>query len=334
MVNYLNNHWEPAKYTIFRNDLWADDIHENGFMKANIIEPATIKYLEDIFVNTHSFNDDKGGMFYSVYSRDLAYRKKIHDEIGRALAPYIEKYFHDYKVVLNSFVVKVSGPESEFALHQDTTGLDELKFSPINIWIPLQDVDETNGCLFLMPKSHRFFSPYRSISFPTPFEHIQETVKQYLQPVEMKTGEALIFDNRVIHHSFKNQTGKTRIAIVCGLFPKEAKLVTCYKTEYVLGDKIELIEHEDDFLITYPKFLIDCHARPETGKSLGWINDPYEKISEEEFIQLCKKNNLKKNDTLTSDSSALHLIGEPLSENKNTEPKSVLSSLINFISSK
>lgn len=291
-VDFLNNPWKPVPQEIIKDDKLAQTINEVGFEVRKLLSSSQISDLSSVFEETHQIEQEDGGMFYSVYSQDLAYRKQIHDKIGAILKPTIEEHFKDYRVMLNSFVVKVAGEKSEFYLHQDTTGLDEWKHSPLNLWIPLEDVGVNEGCLGIVPKSHKFFTPYRSISFPAPFDGIANTVKKYLQPVEMLAGDALIFDNRVVHHSYKNNSGKTRVAVVCGLFPKDARLTTVFKPAYELGGQIELIEHEDDFLLKHPNFLIDCQMRPNSGTSIGWKNDPYQAISEETFEALCKKNDV------------------------------------------
>lgn len=90
-------------------------------------------------------------MFYSLYSRDIEYRKIVHESISEIMKPVYDSLFSDYKVVLNSFIVKVSGPESEFCLHQDSTSFDETKYSSLSVWIPLQDTNMSNGCMCVVP---------------------------------------------------------------------------------------------------------------------------------------------------------------------------------------
>lgn len=312
MSIYFNNSWKPVLYSIIKDRKIAEMIESKGFAIESALSATMIEKFTQLFEENHEIENNNGGMFYSIYSQNIVYRNKIHNAIGEILQPILESYFEDYKMVLNSFVVKVPGPKSEFYLHQDTTGLDEWKHSPLSLWIPLQDVDENNGCLGIIPYSQHFFTPYRSISFPAPFDYIQSTVKQYLQPLSMKKGEILIFDNRILHHSYSNHSGKDRIAVICGLFPKEAKMITCHKPEYTCGGTVELIEHENDFLLTGKNFLIDCQKRPEMGKSLGWVEDPYPEICVEEFEALCQKYNLPKTTDKVFEQTDCEMIGEPV----------------------
>ena len=234
MSIYFNNPWKPIKHTLLKDTSLADTIHEKGYAIVQMLNEQQLSQLRNSYDSLHDIADERGGMFYSVYSRDLPYRKKVFQELESVLGSIYQEHFVDYKTILHSFVIKASGPESEFYLHQDTTGVDESKFSALNVWMPLHDVDETNGCLALVEKSHKFFSPYRSISFPAPFDPIQNTVRKYLKPIPMKAGEVIIFDNRILHNSLTNLSGKTRIAAVSGLLPKAASIVTCHKANYEL----------------------------------------------------------------------------------------------------
>lgn len=314
MSSYTTNSWKPIKHRIIKDDQLKEIIHTKGFSISPFLPEESINRLEQIYSTLHQLKADKGGMFYSIYSQDITYRKRVFESVNEVIAPYFDSLFKGYKVVLYSFVVKLPGEESEFYIHQDTTGMDEWKDSPLSLWIPLQDVDERNGCLGIIPHSHWFFSPYRSISFPAPFDEIQPTVKRFLQPVQMKRGEALIFDNRAVHHSYANSSDTSRIALICGLFPKDTPIITCHKPTYTLGGKMELIEHEDDFLLTGKNFLVDCQKRPENGKSLGWIADPYVAINSDEFEQLCHSHGVspKADFGITSEPISCNMIGEPI----------------------
>src|SRR5690606_21476682 len=117
-----------------------------------------------------------------------------------------------------------------------------MKYSCLSVWIPLQDTNLANGCLSVVPHSHKMFAPYRGISFPQQFENISNTVRKYLQPIEMKAGEILLFDNRLVHTSGVNSSGADRVVVMSGIFPSEAKIISCYKDTAVEKSPIEIIE--------------------------------------------------------------------------------------------
>lgn len=304
--------WRPIPHTVLKDANLRTVLHEEGIAIRPFLNEAQLKELRALYQAEHQIADSDGGMFYSVYSRDFAYRQRIHHAIQAILQPTLDQWLTDYRTVLNSFIIKASGPKSEFYLHQDTTGLDETKYSTLSFWIPLEDVDETNGAMCVIPKSHHWFSPYRGISFPPPYQDIADTVRAYLKPVPVKAGEAVIFDNRILHNSLPNTSGKNRVVVMAGVFPKEAPIMTCFKDPTAKNAKIELIEHNDDFLLRYPNFLIDCHVRPDVGRSVGFVKDQYPPISAETFERLCAENGIEKQDFIAQEMGDCNLIGEPL----------------------
>lgn len=306
--------WQPQKNLVIRNQSTAEKIHLDGFEKISFIPQQVIDELKALFDKEHQFEVEKGGMFYSLYSRDKAYRKRVHEQIHFILKPYLEKHFVNYRNVINSFVVKLPGEKSEFYLHQDTTALDEFQYSPLSIWIPLQEINEQNGALTLIEKTHWFFSPFRGVSFAFPFKNISQHIKKYLQPIFMKAGEALFFDNRLIHNSMENKSNQARIAIVCGIFPAEAEFRTCYKDPELENSPIEIYEHDRNYLIEYPHFFYNCTNRPISGTKVDEINELFPEMKEQEFDELCQLNDIpvrEKIDTVDANTVNCQLIAEP-----------------------
>ena len=224
------NNWVPKTYSFFKDKTIANKIMEHGYA---IIKADKINYalIESLYTDNHTLSNEKGGMFYSIYSKNLSYRQKIHEKLGEYLDIQYNHLFSNYKSVLNSFVVKKKGEGSEFKIHQDSTGLNEWEHSPINVWIPLTDVDENNGCLHLIPTSHYWASPYRGISIPPNYENVIRELMPYFKPIILKKGEILLFDNRVLHTSSANYSDSTRIVAMSGIFPKEAQLYCCHQED-------------------------------------------------------------------------------------------------------
>ncbi len=305
--------WKPVKHVVFKDDTLCDVIHTKGHLTIEALSEYQLKRLNALFAQEHSFDLKDGGMFYSMYSRDKEYRMRVHETIAEILAPTLDVHFKDFKNVVNAFVVKLPGEKSEFYVHQDTTAIDEFKHSPLSLWIPLQDITETNGALAVIEKTHWFFSPYRGVSFGFPFKKINDTIKKYLKPVYMKAGEIMCFDNRIIHNSLKNASDQPRIAVICGIFPKEAKFQTCYRAPEE-NSPVEFYTHEDDYMMNYPHFFYNCTDRPHSGEKSGEETQLFPEMNAEEFKELCALNGiLEVNRVYTAEPTTTNcdLIAEP-----------------------
>ncbi|NVK65750.1 MAG: phytanoyl-CoA dioxygenase family protein [Flavobacteriales bacterium] len=326
--NYLN--WKPVKHVVFQDDKLAEKIHTKGFSTFQGLSEEQLQQLNDLFNREHSFDVKEGGMFYSMYSRDKEYRKRVHEKIGEILKPTLEKHFQNYKNVVNAFVVKLPGEKSEFYVHQDTTAMDEFKFSPLSLWIPLHDITENNGALAVIEKTQWFFSPYRGVSFAFPFKKINDTIKKYLRPIYMKAGEVLCFDNRIIHNSMANTSNQPRIAVICGVFPAEATFQTCYRGSEE-NAPIELYHHEDNYMMDYPHFFYNCTDRPHFGEKGKVEKTVFPEMSKEEFEELCELNNIEVVNELKeveATTTNCQLIAEPDGINRFEEADAEVAALV------
>jgi ectoine hydroxylase-related dioxygenase (phytanoyl-CoA dioxygenase family) len=278
--------WEPVLHEVVKDENLQAELHQTGYAIKSLLNDNQLKALSEIYHETHRLKAEEGGMFYGMYSLDLEYRKKVHEQIAAILQPVLEEHFVSYKNIINFFVVKLPGPKSELNIHQDMTSLDEFKYSPLSLWIPLHDIHEKNGAVCVVPKSHRLFSPYRSISFETPYGNLTEDIVQYLRPVYLKKGQALFFDPRILHHSLPNMSTEPRVALVAGIFPEDAEVITCFKEPQPKAE-IELLLQPDDFLLTNTNFFHSCTDRPSTGETFKTVGQPMNSISAAEFRKKC-----------------------------------------------
>jgi len=292
-------------------------IYQIGYAIVGSVGKDSLKALLSLYHSLHTFEKKEGGMFYSLYSDNLAYRQEVHHSIFELLQPIYNNYFHRYKTVINSFIVKTSGLGSDFSLHQDSTGLDEFKFSPLSVWIPLQDTNMNNGTLCVVPKTHGFFHPFRGISFSSPFATYEDVVRRYLQPINLKAGEILLFDNRLVHYSHLNNTDAPRIVVMSGVFPEEATILSVYKDESKPNSPIEVYEQSEDFLITNKAFYKDCTARPYRGKVIKTISEPLPDVSMYDFMSWATKEGVLQThiEALSHPLNNMKIISEP-NENK------------------
>jgi hypothetical protein len=290
---YKGKNWKPINHSVVKIEAIKQALADTGYILVDISDNSVIKQLEELYQNFHHSKPENGGMFYSLYSHDISYRKSIHDSIGTALSPLFQQWFSDYKIVINSYIIKHPGPKSEFNLHQDSTGLNEWKYSPLSFWMPLQDTTIENGCMWVIPSSQKLFSPYRGISFKTLFDEHYDLLQPYLIPIEVKKGQALLFDNRIVHLSGENKSNKARAIVMSGIFPIEADIISCYRDNENNGP-LEIYKQEEDYLLKGMNFYIDCTARPKTGEKIAEIYGNKYSLSREELTTIMRNSGLER----------------------------------------
>lgn len=120
--------------------------------------------------------------------------------------------------MMQSMLFIKSGGQPGQAWHQDEAHIPTRDRSLTAVWIALDDATVDNGCLWVIPGSHR-----RGILYP---ERVQDDPRfdctreahgfsdDAAVPVELPAGAAVIFNGYLLHRSLPNGTAGRRRALV------------------------------------------------------------------------------------------------------------------------
>jgi ectoine hydroxylase-related dioxygenase (phytanoyl-CoA dioxygenase family) len=171
-------------------------------------------------------DDPRLALNWSFHSRSREHKEAVQALLAD-LEPAVAATFADQVVYLTTFITKWPGPHGAFPPHQDPTLVDERRFTGVTVWAPLSDVDVENGMLHVVPGSHRFSSALRVQDVDrSPFADLdQAVIEHHGRGVPLTAGEALVFDNRIIHFSLPNRTEEPRVVLSFGLRPAAARCV-------------------------------------------------------------------------------------------------------------
>jgi hypothetical protein len=213
-----------------------------------------------------------------MYVEDRALRRAVQSEIEAALAPRLAEHIEDHHVLVSNVLVKSPAPAASVVPpHQDYCVVDESRgFEHAQIWLPLVDVDRVNGCLGVVPRSHRFPNPYRAQGDKTPFESFADRVRDELVKwLPIPAGHAVLFASRLVHASDKNRSAAFRPSLGCFLAPPSAPLVHYHR---VTPTRVEAFALEPDDLRN-----IMVGGRPDVGRSRGFVDHAPSDVTLEEF---------------------------------------------------
>lgn len=122
------------------------------------------------------------------------------------------------KCMQSMLFLKPSGLQGQ-AWHQDERFIPTRDRSLIGAWIALDDATVENGCLWVLPGSHRPGVLYQTRDHGRPDE-FDPTDEAYgfdasdAIPVEVQTGDVVFFNGYLLHRSLKNRSDRTRRALV------------------------------------------------------------------------------------------------------------------------
>ncbi len=217
---------------------------ENGYVVVPFLSQEEVRSLSEIFYSFHQFLPE--GMYATAHAPDFDLRKKMNDLIRDHSHRALAATFAEATPLGATFMAKSKGSNGALNPHQDWTIVEESKYNSYNIWIPLVDVDEENGTILILPDSHRLTDNIRGLNIRSAFDEINDQLWPYLKPINMKAGEALIYDHRMLHASALNHTDIPRLVVVYGIIPAAAEM----RYYYGNGDSIEEYACTPDFFFS------------------------------------------------------------------------------------
>lgn len=117
-------------------------------------------------------------------------------------------------------VFKPPHAHTELPWHQDNGYTPLIPETYLTAWVALDDVDQDNGCIWVVPGSHRSgTAEHGNEGAESPFRVAAGNVGEGAVPVPMSAGDVLLFSSLVMHRSGPNTTDQPRRAWIiqyCG----------------------------------------------------------------------------------------------------------------------
>lgn len=280
---------------LFKDKTRQEKFEKDGFVKVDLLASDELAFLLEYYQTKDFDNKIEAGFHISLDNQDQGLVNEVFNTLKQKFEAQSEKLFKDYKVFTASYVVKEPGKQNIVPPHQDWTFVDEQEYCSATVWIPLMDVTENNGALAVIKGSHKLFNHYRSSPSPqskSPLSDHIFTLFPYTEVIEMKAGEALVFDNRLIHASPPNLSDKPRIAVGIGITNEEAQLKHYYQNPNE-ENQLEEYEVSPDFFNYFNNKrlsnLFDAGELPSDLKQIRSVKREVPELSKEEMEALVKQ---------------------------------------------
>jgi hypothetical protein len=153
----------------------------------------------------------------------LVFNPKVSDIIGQ-LVDWDRIFLHSSKVNFNCAHDGV--PKT---WHQDNVYWPEVPPNQITMWIAIDDADASNGCMWVLPRSHHH-GVVKHTQGDTGWEIAEEEVPRIfpgLTPLQcpVAAGGALVFHGNVLHKSEANRSARNRWALVLDFDDRKNQIV-------------------------------------------------------------------------------------------------------------
>lgn len=126
---------------------------------------------------------------------------------------------NDLKCITQQLIMKPSGHGQWQPYHQDAFYFDYMPQDGCAVWTALDAATVANGCLWIIPGSHRgnvldHQVPQDVTNLNKGFLEAQGIARDSGIPVELGTGSAVLFHNKLLHMSGPNKSPHRRRALV------------------------------------------------------------------------------------------------------------------------
>lgn len=221
--------WEEEGYFILRGlvpkDVCAEidadvigrvrDMAANGHaIDALRVSGASFTVAEENFLHDVDKPEDKTSKLYNLHRevpyRALARRRDLAMLISGLLGP-------DVDIFNSQYIFKNPGAWGQ-PWHQDSLYFQFNRFPQVGVWLATSEATAENGCLCVMPGSHR--EPVHK-HFPDSradanlgYVEIRDYDFSGAVPVLMEPGDVLIFHSFLMHRSADNTSVGRRTAVV------------------------------------------------------------------------------------------------------------------------
>lgn len=274
---------------VLKNKELQQELNREGVVQFPFLNADALRELTELYETLHPEIPvgPVKNFYVSTHSSNIDYKLKIESEVRKIIEPACKIYFKQYKLVTSALIIKSPSSESELGIHQDWTVVDELQYASYGLWIPLVDITIENGAIFVLKRSHRIGPTYRHTALPSVYSNIGDAAEKYLVPCEVKAGEAILFNQALLHKSSPNLSQHPRPSTVSTILPEHAPYLM-YSPSTKPGN-LNAWALKDDYVQRFHSFFEDSVPVPADAV-LTVLNVPadFTPLSRDEFENLYK----------------------------------------------
>lgn len=203
--------------------------------------------------------------------------------LDRIVAPVIDSklmpLLHRMRRYHPAVIVKPAG-EKLVPPHVHPIFTLEQAYSTLFCWCPLQDTDETNGAMQVLAGSHKLFPSMPMYGEEPYFLPAFHQIVDRMTTLHLKAGEALLFDESLIHGSLPNPSHRNRLAIAAHCIHEDLQPITLFRAG---NGQYRVCATGSDFAYQHHSRQDEVDAG-ERWRTLGYVDDPNRKVGPEEFF--------------------------------------------------
>lgn len=215
------------KRQTFINPIHESNFLRHGFAVINVPNLELLNELEMIYRSQVHSNID--GLQLSLKEIETDVILYLHQQSIVLVQPLLNSILLNHNIIASGFINKLPGKNNTAGLHRDPSFTNENEHNTLLLWCPLTNTNIENGTIGIIPDSHKLFNGYKGMVYGKYDFSNEESqiIEHFGQDIELKKGEAIIFNTALLHYSKQNKTEHDRLVYTCFIIPNEAKPI-CY----------------------------------------------------------------------------------------------------------
>jgi ectoine hydroxylase-related dioxygenase (phytanoyl-CoA dioxygenase family) len=203
---------EPMQLRLLRDRQIQKQIDYNGYVILDFFDNEKVKMIKEAYEARFKAKDTTIGRSTTMEHSTPASRRVTHQFLIDSGRAELDAIFENYQTPIASFFIKFANSKGDLSWHNDASLMINTNLEPhYGIWCPLQDVNEHNGAFCLIKGSHKFSHGIYLEEINWPFEKYAAQFEEKKKVLELKAGQMVLFDMRLIHHATPNDSDIDRV---------------------------------------------------------------------------------------------------------------------------
>lgn len=212
----LTRSYRDSGFVVVRDAMTEGDLQEinadlkkisRGGYDTDVIDPVDWDADDERLLARHMYIGQPH-VFSETINR-LVKHPSLTNVLDHIVGAFVPFWDGGYRCVQTMFVNKDPGGKGS-PWHQDEHPIPTRDRSLTGVWIPTTDVDENNGCLWIIPESHKSGIIYDRHDHDDPEVDFHAEARGFdaskAIPLPMASGSALFFSGYLLHSSRPNRT--------------------------------------------------------------------------------------------------------------------------------
>lgn len=237
---------------IFKNPRHQKQFERKGYVRVKLLDTDEVAYLKEVPDNLKHTHDN--GFYTTTWLTDTAVRMETHAILMKLLVPKLDAIIQGYRYHYGNYFIKKPEENSQCEVHQDWSMVDESRHIGLTIWCALDKTTHENGCIKVLKGSHTLKNYVRGRNTYDYLRPLSKFIFRYfMKDVYMEAGEAVIFNQRLIHGSGNNLTAVRRIGCGLAAVPLDAQIIH-YAAQKDAPGRLRMLDAENDFYSQHNTF--------------------------------------------------------------------------------